>query len=76
MARSGQAGATTSVRIAAPIEPELVYINLLTADERRDALVAAGRAKQRGLDVKLRQAVCRTQAELRAPTGLNRLASK
>ena len=26
--------------------------------------------------VKLRQAVCRTQAELRAPTGLNRLASK
>ncbi len=57
MARSGQAGATTSVRIAAPIEPELVYINLLTADERRDALVAAGRAKQRGLDEKLRQTV-------------------
>ena len=26
--------------------------------------------------VKLRQAVCQTQAELRAPTGLNRLASK
>ena len=42
MARSTQAGATTSVRIAVPIEPELVYINLLTADERRDALVAAG----------------------------------
>ena len=57
MARSTQAGATTSVRVAAPIEPELVYINLLTADERRDALVAAGRAKQRGLDEKLRQAV-------------------
>ncbi len=57
MARSTQAGATTSVRIAAPIEPELVYINLLTADERRDALVAAGRAKQRGLDEQLRQAV-------------------
>lgn len=57
MARSTQAGATTSVRIAVPIEPELVYINLLTADERRDALVAAGRAKQRGLDEKLRQAV-------------------
>ena len=57
MARSTQAGATTSVRIAVPIEPELVYINLLTADERRDALVAAGRAKQRGLDEQLRQAV-------------------
>jgi hypothetical protein len=57
MARSTQAGATTSVRIAAPIEPELVYINLLTPDERRDALVAAGRVKQRGLDEKLRVAV-------------------
>jgi hypothetical protein len=44
-----------SVRIAAPIEPELVYI--LTPDERRDALVAAGRVKQRGLDEKLRVTV-------------------
>ena len=57
MARSAQANATTSVRIAAPIEPELVYINLLTPDERRDALVAAGRVKQRGLDEQLRVTV-------------------
>jgi hypothetical protein len=57
MARSAQVNATTSVRIAAPIEPELVYINLLTPDERRDALVAAGRVKQRGLDEKLRVTV-------------------
>jgi hypothetical protein len=57
MTRTAPATATTSVRIAAPIAPEQVYINLLTPEERRDALVAVGRVKQRGLDETLRQTV-------------------
>jgi hypothetical protein len=57
MTRTAPATVTTSVRIAAPIAPEQVYINLLTPEERRDALVAVGRVKQRSLDETLRQTV-------------------
>src|SRR6266542_3286143 len=48
---------STSIRIAPPEPAEMHFINLLSYEERRDALVAAGRAKQRGIDDALRQTV-------------------
>ena len=47
----------TSIRIAPPEPAEMHFINLLSYEERRDALVAAGWAKQRGIDDALRRTV-------------------
>lgn len=57
MTKTSPVPSATTVRITTPIEAELVYINLLSTNERRDALVAAGRVKQRLLDETLRQTV-------------------